>query len=101
VFIIRLKRRHEMGMCNSNLPNLFRFTNWECCNVGKNSVYKFAVFLYKPIFSKRVDSLPSDSCCFVGFKKRVKVLSIIPRICISAAKADDNLNPCCQGYMGV
>lgn len=22
-------------------------------------------------------------------------------MCISAAKADDNLNPCCQGYMGV
>lgn len=28
-----------MGMCNLNLPNLFGFTNWECCNVGRNRMF--------------------------------------------------------------
>lgn len=68
---------------------------------GKNSVYKFAVSFFSAFYPNGIDSLPSDSCCFLGFKTQVKVFSIIPRISISAAKVNDNLNPRCQGYMGV
>lgn len=67
----------------------------------KNSVYKFAVSFFSAFYPNGIDSLPSDSCCFLGFKTQVKVFSIIPRISISAAKVTDNLNPRCQGYMGV
>lgn len=47
------------------------FINWQC-------------FLTDH-FSSRLDSLPSDSCFFVGFIKWVQVFGIILRICISVA----------------
>lgn len=89
-----------MGMCNLNLPHLFRFTNWVCCNVGKKVFINLQCF-FSAFYPNGIDSLPSDSCCFLGFKTQVKVFSIIPRTHISAEKVNDSLNPCCQGCMGV
>lgn len=83
-----------MGTCNLNLPNLFRFTNWVCCNVGNKQCLEIcSVSFSSAFYPNGIDSLPSDSCCFLGFKTQVKVFSIIPRIHISAAKVNDNLNP--------
>lgn len=56
---------------------------------------------FSAFYPNGIDSLPSDSCHFLGFKTQVKVFSMIPRIHISAAKVNENFNPCCSGRMVV